>query len=273
MEGPHDAPTRDMSGLLIDGRYRVRGPLAPEGRRHSSIWTAEGPQGPVILKVPASQLEARRAVVALADLDHPNVVRLLDVVGRGGRDLLVLEHLDGPTLAHRLRGGPLPVSTVVRILVGLLRALETLHARAVVHGDVKPSNLVLTEQPVLFDLGAARVPGLPSPEALSGTSTVMSPEQILGHPLDARADLYAVGVLAYRALTGIYPFLGDNRDATLIAHLQTRPAPLRELVEVPPGLHDLVMHLLELDRAARPASASVALTLLSTAVPAAGRGG
>jgi non-specific serine/threonine protein kinase len=168
-----------------------------------------------------------REARAAASLSHPNVCQLFDIGDTEGTPFLVMELLDGESLAERLGRGALPLAEAIRITLAVLTALDALHSRGFVHRDLKPSNVFLTGYGVkLLDFGLARE--LPaklssddttmqhgrSPLTLSGmivgTPRYMAPEQILGTPVDGRTDLFSVAVLLYEMVAGAPPFANDN---------------------------------------------------------------
>src|SRR5438046_3041090 len=169
-----------------------------------------------------------REARAAASLSHPNVCQLFDIGDAEGTPFLVMELLDGESLAERLVRGALPLAEAIRIALAVLTALDALHSRGFVHRDLKPSNVFLTGYGVkLLDFGLARE--LPtaklssddptmqqgrSPVTLSGmivgTPRYMSPEQILGGVVDGRTDLFSVAVLLYEMIAGSPPFKDDT---------------------------------------------------------------
>src|SRR5437764_4966571 len=164
-----------------------------------------------------------REARAAASLSHPNVCQLFDIGDSEGEPFLVMELLDGESLAERLGRGALPLAEAIRITLAILTALEALHGRGFVHRDLKPSNVFLTGFGVkLLDFGLARELHAPkvssdattmqpgaSPLTLSGmivgTPRYMAPEQILGTPVDARTDLFSVAVLLFEMVSGAPP--------------------------------------------------------------------
>ncbi|WP_437673728.1 serine/threonine-protein kinase [Sorangium sp. So ce131] len=200
---------------------------------------------------------------ALSALSHPHVVKVEEVgVTSDGRPFLVMPRLFGETLRERLDArGPLPTAAAVRIAIQVLGGLSAAHRAGIVHRDVKPANVFLAqarggaqgaegaESAVLIDFGIAKVScdGLePSTGShVLGTPRYLSPEQILGGEIDARTDVYAVGLLLFEAITGRGPFHVVDSMAVMRAHLNT-PAPrLRSLLWVPPALDHAVARALE----------------------------
>jgi serine/threonine-protein kinase len=183
------------------------------------------------------QTEARAA----AGLSHPGIVVVHDVGRDPGSGLLfmALEYLDGETLADRLASGRrLPWREALRITARVAEALHHAHELGVVHRDVKPANVMILRsgEPKILDFGIARVDAghLTSPGHLFGTPLYMSPEQALGHPVDARSDLFSLGTIAYALLTDQAPFAGPSVPA-ILARVAHRPTPLpSELVPALP---------------------------------------
>jgi len=190
----------------------------------------------------------QRELAAIDRLHHPNVVRGL---GNGtladGRPYLVLEYLDGPSLREVIRDrGPIPPSEVLAILEPLCDALTVAHGAGLVHRDLKASNVVLARdaravRPVLLDFGLVKLlddigPGLSSSRNMLGTPTAMAPEQMRGQAVDARTDVYALGLLAYHMLTGQVAFAGGT--GAIKSYLQLhgpRPRPSSK-VDIDPAI-------------------------------------
>ena len=180
-----------------------------------------------------------REARAAARVSHPNVCPIFEVGDESGRPFLAMELLSGETLAARLRRTTLSPAETLDLAEDLLSALGALHDAGVVHRDVKPSNLFLTPHGAkLSTFGLARAmpnevarsigvtTDLTQPGLVIGTPGYMAPEQILGHEIDARADLFAAGAVLYEALTGRQPFPGDTVVAALSGTLYEEPPPL-----------------------------------------------
>ncbi len=171
--------------------------------------------------------EARTA----SSLDHPGIATVYDVgVTPDGRDFIVMAFYAGPSLRERLAGGPMDESTVVRVVTEVADALDAAHRAGIVHRDVKPGNIMFTDRDEarIVDFGVAKiVRGGERTQAGSrvGTLAYMSPEQVEAEAVDARTDVWALGVVAYEMLTGVSPFERDNDAATLRAILDDDPAP------------------------------------------------
>lgn len=176
------------------------------------------------------QEEAR----SVARLKHPNILNIFDFGCDDGIAYLVLELVEGGTLADRL-GKPMPLQEVVRILAQIGAALDYAHGQGILHRDIKPSNVLIQKDgtPVLADFGLARMVGsmrrLTSSGTVMGTPEYMSPEQAADEPLGPASDLYSLAVVAYEMLTGRVPFQADTPAATLLSHVTKPVPPTREL--------------------------------------------
>jgi hypothetical protein len=204
----------------------------------------------------------RHEARAIARITHPNICTLHDVGEDGQRLFLVMEHVDGTTLARRLEDGPLPLPLALRTAVGIADALDHAHRHGVVHRDLKPSNIMLTRDGVkLLDFGLAKLtareeqaPSDATDTALTGAGTVvgtipyMAPEQIEGHEVDARTDIFAFGVVLYELLCGRRPFAGDSRASLMAAIVSSEPpTPSSIQPRTPPALERLVLRCLAKD--------------------------
>jgi len=208
--------------------------------------------------------EAKRT----AALRHPRIIEVFDV-GRDGPDaFLVMELLEGETLAARLARGPIAAAEAVAIGAQICDALAAAHGAGLVHRDLKPANVFLVRVAdgelwvKLLDFGIAkRIDGATArtdPNAIVGTLEYLSPEQIRGGALDGRADLYALGMTLYHMLTGVLPFTGDNIAALIHQHLSVAPTAPRERAPdraIPVALDAVVLKLLAKEPSARPPSA------------------
>ncbi|HHO52508.1 MAG TPA: serine/threonine protein kinase [Deltaproteobacteria bacterium] len=201
------------------------------------------------------QLEAE----TLAQLAHPNIVVLHDFGETEDRRFyLAMEYIDGPRLSDLLKDGPLPVDRALPLLIQVCAGLRYAHKRGVVHRDLKPSNLLVKqlddgeEQIKIVDFGLVKLTtdnqSITRAGLILGSPHCMAPEQVRGLEVDHRADIYAIGVLLFRTLTGQYPFHGPNSAATMIAHLN-EPVPtffsVAPSLVLPEGLEEIVRRCLE----------------------------
>jgi serine/threonine protein kinase len=187
----------------------------------------------------AGRRRFRREARAAAGVNHPNVCQVYEIGEDGGQLYLAMELLEGEPLSTALVRGPQPVAETVALGRGILAALDALHANGVIHRDLKPSNVFLTPHGVkLLDFGLARPlpseltqslarePDLTRSGLIVGTPRYMSPEQVLGRELDARADLFAAGAILYEAVAGRPAFLGGTLVEVLTATLHEQPPAL-----------------------------------------------
>ena len=194
------------------------------------------------------ELSARfdREARAIANLSHPHICPLFDVGFDQGIRYLVMEFLQGQTLAERLLKGPLPLQEALRYAVEIAGALDHAHRLGVVHRDVKPGNVMLTDGGAkLLDFGIAKMCASPAPEstdsktatltragAIVGTFQYMAPEQLQGRDADARTDIFAFGAVVYEMITGRTAFDGGGNQAALIAAvLEHDPPPMRDFAK------------------------------------------
>ena len=217
----------------------------------------------VVLKVLPGELAGtvslerfQREIQVAARLQHPHIVPLLDAGMAGDVPYYLMPYLEGESLRARLaREGELPLPEVVRLLREILDALDYAHSQGVVHRDIKPDNILLTaHHAVVTDFGVAKAvldatsdARLTSTGVALGTPAYMAPEQIAAElTIDHRADIYAVGALAFEMLTGVPPFRGSTTQAILAAHM-SQPAPVLTTLRqsIPSELNDVVLRCLE----------------------------
>src|SRR5580693_3211794 len=181
-------------------------------------------------------LEARTA----AQVAHPHACRIYDIAEAENRLVIVMEFVEGESLAVRIEHGPLPAQEAAQIVLSLLSALEAFHKAGIVHRDLKPANIVLSGSGAkLLDFGIAKckptsapqdgeatIPEATMPGVFLGTPRYASPEQFRGQPVDARSDLYSMGAIFFEMLTGGPPFPGDSFAEIAHAVLQGSPAAL-----------------------------------------------
>ncbi|WP_369386446.1 protein kinase [Streptomyces sp. CG1] len=216
---------------------------------------------------PQSRARFRREAHAAAALNHPAVATIHDVgeepYADGPRPYLVMEYVQGATLAETLRDGPLPVAEAINVACAVLDALRHSHERGIVHRDIKPSNIMLTgpDTVKVLDFGIAKAfteaaTRITGSGAAIGTPAYLSPEQISGAEIDHRADLYAMGCLLHELLTGQTPFRGDSPFAVMHQHLYAEPEPVtRFRPQVPPAVESVILRALSKDPAERFADA------------------
>lgn len=239
---PEGAPPRELNPGDQVGRYRVVRPLGRGGMGVVYVALDERLDREVALKIIAglpdelARTRFWREARAAASVNHPNICQVFEVDESDGGIFLTMELLEGEGLDQRLARGALPPKDAVPVALGVLNALEALHARGLVHRDIKPSNVFITPHgPKLLDFGLARPvlvatdttqTATPVTQAgmIVGTPQYMAPEQVTGATLDARTDLYAVGAVIFEMLAGRPPFAGKAGDILFAALKENPPA-------------------------------------------------
>jgi serine/threonine-protein kinase len=205
-----------------------------------------------------SRLRFERESRILLSLDHPNVVKVVDTLVADGEYYIIMEYIPGGSLRQRLqRDPPLTPPHVLRLGLELCDAMSCVHRSGVVHRDIKPENVLLADDgsPRLTDFGFSRSfeQMLTRSDTLSGTFAYMSPEVLWGSQADARADIWALGVMLFEMLTGVRPFPGIHPAPLLTAILHQEPMKLQALCpDLPGSLVDLIEYLLKKDPEQRP---------------------
>jgi serine/threonine protein kinase len=249
---------------FADGRFLVVRQLGAGGFGdvYQALDRTHG--GAVALKVlrrvdPVTLLQFKREFRSVAQLVHPNLIRLYELIQDGESWLFTMELLEGSHLLEYIRGhrGARREAALRRSFDQLTIALAVLHDAGIVHRDVKPSNVMATPQGriVLLDFGVAKqvAPVRDQPaSALVGTPAYLAPERIEPGPAVAASDWYSVGVMLYQALTGALPFAGDSLDVIINKRDRDPPSPTSVVEETPPDLSDLCMDLLRRDPRRRP---------------------
>jgi eukaryotic-like serine/threonine-protein kinase len=282
LEGP--VPLDDLVGKRWISRFRIVRLLGCGGM--GEVWAAVSDDVPgkmLAVKVISLEHAHRREVlerffaeaVAASALEDQNVI---EIVGTGlledGRPVLVMEYVDGPSLQSMVEDqGPLPLDTIGQLMIQAASALRAAHARSIIHRDIKPSNMLVchkwgrTTHLILCDFGIAKLadPQLAGnlrtrTRTFMGTPGFVAPEQAHGRTIDAKVDLYALGVVLYRVLTGRLPYQGDSELETLTLQTQGAPFPPPTALrpETPPAWDALVRDCVQLDPARRPSAVEFA---------------
>jgi serine/threonine protein kinase len=288
-------PRKDPTlGQVVAGRFRIEELVGQGGMgkvyraRHLSLErdVCIKMLKPALLEDPTLVGRFEREAKAASRLNHPNVIQVLDF-GRteDGGLYIAMEFVKGKDLRIVLRDEwPIPEPRLCNIIAQVLSALGEAHAHKVIHRDLKPENIMVEQRRdgdfvKVLDFGIAKIldselPGLTRSDVVCGTPQYMAPEQATGAALDARCDLYAVGVILYQLVTGQLPFDGTNSMDVLNKHVNDRPTPPRLRSPGAPiseGMERLILRALEKDPLARPQTAeafrSLALALAS-GVPA-----
>ncbi len=251
-----------LSSQILDARYQVMKKLGEGGMSYVYLAKEISSGETVAIKVLSPRLASDRSSVerlrreaGLAmRLDHPNVCRILRLgESEDGLIYLVMPFLKGELLSDReVRGGPMDMALGVMLLQQMCAGLHHAHELQIIHRDLKPENVMLVpddgggaERAVVMDFGLAKerradpaIAKLTATGIILGTPEFMSPEQIRGKPLDARSDIYALGIVAFEMFTGKLPFQGRNAQEMMIARLRSQPVAIRTLRSDVPDVVD-----------------------------------
>ncbi len=244
-----------LSNQILDARYQVMKKLGEGGMSYVYLAKEISSDQTVAIKVLSPRLASdkssverlRREAGLAMRLDHPNACRILRLgESEDGLIYLVMPFLKGELLSDReLRGGPMDIALGVSLLQQMCAGLHHAHELQIIHRDLKPENVMLVpddggggggaERAVVMDFGLAKerradpaIAKLTATGIILGTPEFMSPEQIRGKPLDARSDIYALGIVAFEMFTGKLPFQGRNAQEMMIARLRSQPIPIRQ---------------------------------------------
>ncbi|MBB3094114.1 serine/threonine-protein kinase [Actinoplanes campanulatus] len=256
-----------QAGVRLSDRYRLHRRLGAGGM--GEVWLAvdEVLQRYVAVKAMLPGLDAdpdfgRRftaEATSMARINHPAVASVHDFGHSLGVAFLVMEFVDGESLAQRLTRGRLGPEETMRLIAQVADGLQAVHAQGLVHRDIKPANLLVRADgtAVITDFGIARhedAGRLTVSGAILGTPTYLSPEQVRGEPAGPRSDLYSLGLVAYECLAGEKPFAGDNPYAVALQRLQSGPRTMK--VRLPMPVQAVVERALAVDPKERWQSAS-----------------
>jgi anti-anti-sigma factor len=246
-----------LPGQLLKNRYRIEARLGTSETGNLLQATDTRLGRPVVIKVLSSSFSQaaterfRHEAQQMARLSSPHIVTVFDCDEEQGMVYLVMEYVDGLSLQRLLSEEsqhPRPLLASIDVAIEILRALEYAHSRGVVHGNLKPENVLIADNVKLTDFGLRWVEQgrcLTDTALLVGGADYLAPEQIMGHPVEARTDLYAFGVILYEMVTGQRPFVAETTAEMLDQHLHQAPCPPRRMnPEISRSLEHLVLKLL-----------------------------
>ena len=278
-------PVRDQLQKALGDAYRIDRELGGGGMSRGFLSTETALDRRVVLKVLPPELASgvsverlKREISMAARLQHAHIVPLLSAGDANGLPWFSMPFVEGESLRARLGRGELPIAEAVRTMRDVASALAYAHAKGVVHRDIKPENILIADGSATgTDFGVAKAlvesatgqgGTLTSVGMALGTPAYMSPEQAAGDErTDNRADIYALGVVAYEMLAGRNPFAGRSPQATLAAHMTETPAPVEQARQAtPPALAQLVNKCLAKSAADRPQSAQEVVHALDALV-------
>jgi serine/threonine protein kinase len=275
----------------VVGRYRITAELGAGGMGLVFQGIDSRLGRPVALKLlpdhlvdePSMRERFEREARAASSLNHPNICTIYEIDEQDGRPFMAFELLEGRTLSEWIKRGPLPARELLDVAIDVASGLEAAHAKGLVHRDVKPSNLFVTDAGItkILDFGVAkRVRASPQEEAaaedailhtltepgsIPGTLAYMSPEQALGRELDPRSDLFSLGAVLYEAASGARAFRAPTTGTLIQLILHESPEPLASAAPgLDPDLERAVTKLLAKDLESRTASASLLREELET---------
>jgi serine/threonine protein kinase/tetratricopeptide (TPR) repeat protein len=284
------APVQDSTQEQALGRYRITGKIGAGGM--GEVYLAQDTRlgREVAIKVlPPGALQDenarsrfRREAEILSKLSHPNIATVYDFEKQQGKDLLVMEYVRGITLSDKLAAGPLPEKEVLRLGLQLTEGIEAAHDHGVIHRDLKPGNLRVSQEGWLkiLDFGLAKstftttadvsTMSVAETGSVKGTLRYMAPEQLLAQTLDARTDIYAVGSILYEMATGQAPFYNQLATVLVESILHQPPRPPRQLNSaISIRLEDIILKCLEKEPGNRYQSAKELAVDLRRVAPAA----
>ena len=256
-----------MGTYIINDRYEVLSQLGRGGMGVVFRANQRSLNRIVAIKMLSRELAAdeefrqrfQQEAQVIARLQHENIVTVYDIEADRGTFFIIMEYVEGVSLQELLKtGGRLPPERGARLVAQVARALGYAHNKGIIHRDIKPDNIMVVgndHKAMVMDFGIARVADstLKTQTGISmGTPKYMSPEQARGQRVDARSDLYSLGVVLYACATGELPFDGDSPFTVALKHMQEPPPPPREKVpDLPEALEQIILHSLAKERDGR----------------------
>lgn len=279
-----------VAGELIGGKYRIEGLVGEGGMGAVYAAVNEDTGRRVAVKAvlggadgnPQAEARLLREARTVGKLAHPNIVDVYDVGQHDGVSFIVMELLTGQPLESLVSRGPMPIEDAVRLLIPAMRGVAAVHAQGVVHRDLKPENIFLCTSEAgrvrdvkVLDFGISKTydetlatSTLTRSGTILGTPRYMAPEQLANEPVDFRADIYAIGVILYEAITGALPFEGETFAVMASNKLVANVTPLRQhLPDVSPGLEAILLRAMARDPSDRFQDVQSLATVLEPFAP------
>lgn len=249
-----------MIGLILGGRYELLEKVGEGGMSEVYKARCNKLNRNVAVKILKSQFadneeisqKFKREATAIANLSDANIVNVLDVGNQDNIDYIVMEYINGKTLKELINfKGKLSFNTTISIALQIAKALECAHKNNIIHRDIKPQNILVTESGEIkvTDFGIAK--SVDSQTIINTTSVIgsahyLSPEQAKGSYTDFRSDIYSFGIVLYEMVTGVLPFEGDSPVSVALKHLQEKPIPPKNInTSIPDSLNKLILKAME----------------------------
>ncbi|RJP69007.1 MAG: serine/threonine protein kinase [Candidatus Abyssobacteria bacterium SURF_17] len=207
-----------------------------------------------LIKNPKARLRFLREAQTVAQLDHPNICAVYEVDATEGHTFIAMAYVEGESLSQKIESGPLEITEAITLGLQTARGLNAAHKKKIIHRDIKDGNIMINEEGIvkILDFGLSKPlekEDITKPRAILGTVPYMSPEQASGEPVDYRTDIWSLGVVMYRMLTGKHPFKGRNVGEMVRAILNDEPERIRELRnDVPETLETCIRKMMAKDR-------------------------
>ena len=245
-----------MIGVILGGRYEILEKVGEGGMSEVFKAKCHKLNRYVAIKILKKQFanneeisqKFKKEATAIATLSDANIVNILDVGTQEGIDYIIMEYISGKTLKDLINSnGKLPYTTAINIALQIAKALDCAHRNNVIHRDIKPQNILVTESGEIkvTDFGIAKSADsqtITNTTSVIGSAHYLSPEQARGTYIDFRTDIYSLGIVLYEMVTGVLPFEGDSPVTVALKHIQEEPIPPKNLnSSVPSSLNNLIL--------------------------------
>jgi serine/threonine-protein kinase len=226
-----------------------------------------------LLKNSRARLRFLREAQTVAQLDHPNICTVYEVDAVEGRTFIAMAYVEGQCLSEKIEAGPLKIGEAINIGLQAARGLDAAHKKKIIHRDVKDGNIMINADRVvkILDFGLSKPlerEDITKPRAILGTVPFMSPEQATGKPVDYGTDIWSLGVVMYRMLTGEHPFKGRNISEMVRSIMKDEPVSIRNWrKDVPESLESCIRKMMEKNSADRQESMAEVISDLRCVKP------